>query len=125
MRPASLAWLLLVVCCLTACTPGPVFDERVRLGSPDPLRMRVGERVPAMRPGLGIRPPVGGFVPTLVSDDATIVEVHRAGDGRDATAVDLIARKPGRTLIRLANALGLPQPMDTKDDSLALLVEVK
>ena len=125
MRTGTTTLLSLCLCCLTACSPGPVFDERVRLGAANPLRLRVGERVPAMRAGLGFRPPVGGFVPTLVSDDATIVEVRRTGDGRDASAVDLIALKPGRTLIRMANALGLLQPTDPKDDSLSLLVEVK
>ncbi len=115
------AWALL----LTGCASGGVLDERVRFGDPEPLRLVVGQRFPAMRPGFGVRPPVGGFVATLVSDDEAIVSVRRLGDGRDASAIDLVGLKPGRTKVRLANALGLPPVGERMDDTAAIVVEVR
>ena len=120
--------LLLTASCaliVSGCASGGVLDERIRLGAPEPLRLAVGQRFPAMRPGFGVRPPVGGFVATLVSDDESVVSVRRVADGRDASAVDLVGLKPGRTKVRLANALGLPPARERMDDTAAFVVEVQ
>ena len=62
---------------------------------------------------------------TLVSDDESVVSVRRVADGRDASAVDLVGLKPGRTKVRLANALGLPPARERMDDTAAFVVEVQ
>lgn len=115
------AWALL----LTGCASGGVLDERIRFGASEPLHLAVGQRFPAMRPGLGFRPPVGGFVPTLVSDDESVVSVRRVADGHDASAVDLVGLRPGRTKVRLANALGLPPAGERLEEVAAFVVEVQ
>lgn len=97
-----------LTCCfilLAGCAHRPVLDGRLLLADA-PLRLRVGETLPAIRSELGLCLPVGGWVPSVLSEDAAVVGVREGVDG----AFDLVGRRPGRTRIRIVNALARPAP---------------